>query len=196
MSNFWQLPAAAHVVRGIADDLVWGTNVVVTFPEHAPDGWFNALKISLRSMNLHPLKSIEANGDAPLLSLATQLNLQAVPGTLRIGNLCDMPEFHGLILYLRTDTVGQWPAWCRFLGEYEDACRRLDLAQRTLFVTALHGELACHAPAPANLLRVHPWQDRIDGLNIRLYAAELMADMSLPPWQRQLAVAILAELAL
>jgi hypothetical protein len=47
-----------------------------------------------------------------------------------------------------------------------------------------------------NLLRVYHWQECMDSLNIRLHAANLLNDRDLAPWQKQLAVAVLSELAI
>lgn len=67
------------------------------------------------------------------------------------------------------------------------------LAQRTVFLATLHGELGRYAPRQGNLLRVYHWGEWLDSLNIRLYAATLVAERDLPPWQKQLAVTVLAE---
>ncbi|MBM3877480.1 MAG: hypothetical protein FJ386_12275 [Verrucomicrobia bacterium] len=70
------------------------------------------------------------------------------------------------------------------------------MAERTLFITTITGTLADHAPRPANLLSVHDWSDRIDGLDIRLFSAGLLASAKSAHWQRSLTVSLLAELAL
>jgi hypothetical protein len=49
---------------------------------------------------------------------------------------------------------------------------------------------------PRNLLRLHSWSGRLDSLNARLHATSLLAGEALPAWQRQVFVAVLAELAL
>ena len=115
----------------------------------------------------------------------------------RVLDLCDNQGFRRRLIHVQRFTSTLWPAWSSFLVEYEDACRQLELPERTLFVVTLSGQLAINAPAPANLLRVHRWLDRMDGLNTRLHAADLLGASGIrTPWQRQLALATLAELAL
>jgi hypothetical protein len=196
MRRFWQLPAPSAFVRGATEDLRSGNNVILTFPSHAPEGWFGALRSEIRQLNLHRLEIVEVNGVPPLTSLANHLGIAVAPGRLRLPDLCERHEFHGRLLYFRGDSPETWTAWRQFLSEYEDSCRALDLARRTLFVTSLHEGLCGAAPPPANLLRIHHWNGWMDGLNTRLYAATLLTGEIMHPWQRQLSVAVLSELAL
>lgn len=196
MSLFWQLPEPARFLRAVVDDLRAGSNVVLAIPDHAPHGCIAALGTTLSTANLPPLQEIQPDGSLPVSTIHQLLTLGPCPPAATVLDLCDNGGFYRRLILLQAFPAGSWPAWSTFLIEYEDACRQLELPDRTLFVVTLSGELATKAPAPANLLRVHPWLDRMDGLNTRLHAANLLPASIQIPWQRQLAVATLAELAL
>lgn len=196
MTEFWPLPGPARFLRDVAEELRAGNNVVLGFPEHAPDGWLTALHVALSGLSLPRMEEIIPDGTPPLATLHAQLELGNCTTRASVTDICSIGGFQGRLLHVRQFTAENWPAWRAFLFDYEDACRHRTLAERTLFVATLLGHLAAHAPAPANLLRVHQWPGRVDGLNIRLYTATLLTDESMPPWQRQMAVAVLAELAL
>jgi len=197
MSPFWQLPEPARYLRAIVEDLRAGANVVLAIPDHTPDGCVTALGVALSTANLPALHEIQPNGSPPVATMHELLALGPCPHGATVIDLCDNQGFRRRLIHVQRFTSTLWPAWSNFLVEYEDACRQLELPERTLFVVTLLGQLAINAPAPANLLRVHRWLDRMDGLNTRLHAADLLGASSIRiPWQRQLAVATLAELAL
>ena len=197
MSLFWQLPEPARYLRAIIDDLRAGSNIVLTIPDHSPHGCAAALGTALSTIGLTPFQELQPNGSPPIATIHELLALGPCPPSPTVLDLCDNHGFRRRVIHVQSFTSGTWQAWSNFLIEYEDACRQLEVPDRTLFVVTLSGELAISAPTQANLLRIHPWLARMDGLNIRLHAADLLgASNILIPWQRQLAVATLAELAL
>ena len=197
MSPFWQLPEPARYLRAIVEDLRAGSNVVLAVPDHTPDGRVAALSAALSTANLPNVQEIQPNGSTPVAAIHELLTLGPCPPKATVMDLCDNEGFRRRLLHLQPFTSASWPTWSNFLLQYEDACRQLPLPDRTLFVVELCGELAANAPDQANLLRVHPWLARMDGLNTRLLAAEQLGAGNIQiPWQRQLAVATLAELAL
>jgi hypothetical protein len=197
MSLFWQLPEPARYLRAIIDDLRAGSNVVLALPDHTPDGCAAALGTALTMNSLPALVELQPNGSAPIATMHELLALGPCSPGATAFDLCDNHGFRRRVIHVQSFTPASWPPWSNFLIEYEDACRQLELPDRTLFVVTLCGELAVNVPTQLNLLRVHPWLARMDGLNIRLHAAELLGASNIQiPWQRQLAVATLAELAL
>lgn len=196
MTGFWQLPAPASFLRRISEDVREGNVVVVAIPDHTPDGWPAALRASLALPSLPRVEEFQPNGSTPMQALHEHLNLGPCSPHASVSDLCANGGFHARLIHLRQFNPATWSSWSAFLNEYEDACRQFDLSQRTLFIATIHGDLAARAPRPANLLRVHRWMDSVDGLNARLYAANLLSSSTLPHWQRQLAVATLSELAL
>lgn len=196
MNGFWQLPSPATFLRRISEDIREGNNVVVVIPHHAPEGLARALRASLSLLSVPRLEEIQPNGASPLAALHQELSLGPCSSYTSVVDLCASAGFHSRLIHVQQFTSATWPSWFRFLNEYEDACRHYELAHRTLFIATLQGELAVQAPPPANLLRVHRWLENVDTLNTRLYAANLLSGAPLPPWQRQLAVALLSELAL
>lgn len=196
MSVFWQLPEPANFVRNVVEDLRAGYNVVLAIPDHAPPGWAAALRTATSASGLPRLQGIQPDGSPPISDLHKALSLGACSARATVSDLCDEPGFRGRLLHVQQFTPDAWPAWSNFLLQYEDTCRHLELAERTLFIVTLSGDLAISAPAPANLLRVHRWLARMDGLNAQLHAANLLAGRTQSIWQRQLTVALLGELAL
>lgn len=197
MSPFWQLPEPGRYLRGIVEDLLAGSNVILAVPEHTPDGCLAALGAALSTASFPNLQEIQPNCSTPIATIHELLTLGPCPPGATVLDLCDNQAFRRRLINVQLFTSTTWPAWSNFLLEYEDACRQLELPDRTLFVVTLSGELALYAPAQANLLRVHPWVNRMDGLNTRLHAADFLGASSISiPWQRQLAMDTLAELAL
>lgn len=103
MTDFWQLPTPRRFVRGIAEDLRAGNNVIITFPSHIHEGWFVALRREIRDLNLQKLETIDANGAFPLTSLANHLGLNPRRAGLRLTELCDAHEFHGRLMLFSED---------------------------------------------------------------------------------------------
>jgi hypothetical protein len=196
MIDFWQLPEPARFIRTVVEDLRAGYNVVLAIPDHVPGGWATTFRAALFAASLPRLEGIQPDGSTPISAIYKALRLGPCSPRATVSGLCDQAGFRGRILHVQQFTPDAWQAWSNFLQDYEDACRHLELAERTLFIVTLAGELAISAPAPANLLRVHRWLDRMDGLNARLHAANLLAANTQTHWQRQLTVALLAELAL
>ena len=147
-------------------------------------------------MTLPKLQAIQPDSSRPISTIYKALLLGPCSSRATVSDLCDQAGFRNRLLHVEQFTPDAWKAWSDFLRDYEDVCRHLQLAERTLFVVTLTGELAISVPAPANLLRVHQWRDRMDGLNVRLHAANLLAANTQTHWQRQLTVSLLAELAL
>ena len=195
MIEFWQLPGSARFLRGVADDLRAGCNVVLTFSEHSIDGWFNALCAEL-SDSLPGPQALVPDGSPPIVALQNHLGLQNASPRMSLPELCRLHAFGGKLIFLDFRTPGEWMPWQKFLLDYEDACKQLSLTERTLFIAGLCGEVAPLAPGPANLLHLHHLMGQVDGLDIRIHAANLLSGTALPPWQRQLAVSLLVELAL
>ncbi|HMJ91128.1 MAG TPA: hypothetical protein VK530_14995 [Candidatus Acidoferrum sp.] len=195
MSEIWNLPGPLKFLRAVAEDLRSGVNVTMVFPDHAPDGWITHLRIMLLD-SLPRLDHVACDGKPPIQLLHHHLGLGEPSQRATVADLCNCKNFSGRLLYVSFTSSEPWKAWRSFLEQYEDACRHFSLSERTLFIASISGDLAEHAPKPANLLRVYDWTDRVDGLDVRLHAANLLSSVSLPAWQRNLAVSLLAELAL
>lgn len=195
MTEFWELPGPASFVRRLAEDLRAGSNVVVLLPEHSPEGWLPALRGALCD-TLPRLEQVDHDGRPPLTALHRHLGLHAASPHAHLSDLCENSAFRCRLLHVspRSDETSR--AWRQFLTSYEDACRVWPLAERTLFVTELVGLASQESPSPANLLRVHRWNACLDSLDIRLFVAGLCSNLATPIWQRNLAVTLLAELAL
>ena len=195
MIEFWQLPGSSRFLRGVADDLRGGCNVLVTFSEHSLDGWFNALCEEL-SDSLPGPQELIVDGSPPMVSVQNHIGLPTPSPQMSLPELCRLHAFGGKLIYLDFHTPEEWMPWQKFLLDYEDACKQLTLTERTLFIARLGGKVAPLAPEPANLLHLHQFQGQVDSLDIRIHAANLLSGTALPSWQHQLAVSLLVELAL
>ncbi len=195
MTEFWELPGPSTFLRALADDLRGGSNIAVIFPEHSPEGWLPALRVELCDSLPH-LEELSLDGKPPVSAIHRHLGLEPASPRAHISDLCGNPAFRGRLLYVATFSPEPCRAWRQFLASYEDVCRAWSLAERTLFIVGINGSLVEDMPTPANLLRVHHWNDCLDSLDIRLYAAGLLSAAGLSAWQRNLAVTLLGELAL
>jgi len=119
MTDFWQLPGPARFVQDVTEDLRAGQNVVLVFPEHAPDGWLPSLRNRLRMLNLPTLKEVQTNGRPPVNEILGHCGIEPPTRRLRPAELCSVSAFSGRFLYVRGDAVAAWPSWREFLVEYD-----------------------------------------------------------------------------
>lgn len=195
--SWWSLPGPSAFVDALAQDVRDGKNVVVCLPRHEPAGMIGALKASLHEWSWDRF-DVDPGDERPPVA---QLYDRYVPGPgepaeLRnAGTLVRESAFAGHLVWLDGVCAQGWPDWEAFLAEYAHACRPWDHFDLPLFCVALRGELALCPPASDTRLTVHRWYDAVDGLDMLLYAADLLRHRPLPPLQKRIAVAAIAQVA-
>lgn len=196
---WWQMPGPQSFVARLVAGLRDGKNLAVCLPAHFPDGLAAAARAALDDADWawHTL-DLSGDGAAPPLELlfshfapdADAGDLRNVPALLRI------PAFAGRLIWLDGVTHSTWPAWKKFIGDYQHACRAVSTFERTLFCVLLRGELALEPPAEDVCLARHCWRAASDSIDILLFTASLFADKQFTHLHRRVAVSLVAHLAL
>lgn len=202
MPDFWnRIPGPASFVRGIADHLRQGMNVVVLLPEGVETDFAEAIRkeiddtgFSWHSIDVDRLDS----GTPPIDHLFDRFLSDTPPDLLRNAHSLGQQEaFESRIICLRgPDSSAHWRPWKEFLVQYEVACRAQDVFERALFFVLLSGD-AVHDPPPEDtLLAHHRWRGRVDSFDMLLYAAGLLGERYFSTLEKHLSISLCAQLAL
>lgn len=157
----------------------------------APEGWFDSLRAALRERASVEVERLVTSSHLPLVQLSDCFT-GGVARDLR--SLLSSPFAGQCAAVLEVSAEG-WPAWRALLADLEQALRVTSLLARPrLLVSAGTAALSHPAPVQPGLVQ-HRWNAASAPLDMRLYAAVLFEDTGWPAWQRRLAAAIAAELA-
>jgi hypothetical protein len=198
-AEFWRLPGPRRFLLAVADDLRSGKSVVLCLPETCPEGLFSALRRLLAAEDHICWQTLSAGiGDerSPADQLFARFLPQAAPEALRSARqLARESGFQGKLIAVSGICKANWPRWRAFLSEYEDAARAVDLLDRNRFCVACQGAPALDPPVEGVCLEVHTWEDVVDELDIRLFAAEQSRESRQSALARALWVEIVTQLA-
>lgn len=169
--HIWSLPGPSSFVDNIEDSVRDGASVIARFPSEAPSGLERELKERLHSV--FQWNSIDASQtDSGPLTLV----LQAIcPGAIAfeassITKLALTDSFQGRLVWIEKIDSGMWPEWSRFLRAYSDACRNVDILNRTVFVVLLSGKsVTCEVPEEVALVRCD-FRGAVDTLDLFIFA--------------------------
>ena len=112
-----------------------------------------------------------------------------------ISDLCDDPDFRGLLVRLDNLNEGNWPAWRDFLGRYAQTSRSRHLLGRSLFLVPLS---SCDTlePPPTDVALTHSiWDNILDDVDLLLFASESLRQRSGDTLLRSLLANIVARVA-
>ena len=123
--------------------------------------------------------SVDASqaGSGPLTFLLQQL----CPGVSvfevsSITELVATDSFQGRLVWLEKIDLGMWPDWSRFLRAYSDACRNVDILNRTVFIVLLSGEpVTRKVPEEVALVRCD-FRGAVDTLDLFIFALRQVPD--------------------
>ena len=169
--DIWSLPGPSLFVDDIEDAVRDGASVIARFPSEAPSGLERELKERLHS--LFAWTSIDASqaGSGPLTFLLQQI----CPGVSvfearSITELAVTDSFQGRLVWIEKIDSGMWPDWSRFLRAYSDACRNVDILNRTVFIVLLSGEpVTGDVPEEVALVRCD-FRGAVDTLDLFIFA--------------------------
>ncbi|HEY9694174.1 MAG TPA: hypothetical protein V6D15_18375 [Oculatellaceae cyanobacterium] len=199
MTRFWwQLPGPSQFIEQVVQDFRDGKNVILCLPEHLPSGLSSAIKSELGDdWDWHNVSVEEASSVEPVHFLFDLFVGEISPNEFRNARtLAEHPSFAGKIVWLDDFTPALWPAWRRFLSDYEQPCRSISQLSRTLFCVPLVGELALDPPRDDVCLSHHRWQGVVSRLDILLFTASLFQDKRLPDLQKRVVISVVTNLAL
>jgi hypothetical protein len=196
---WWLLPGPAEFIRGVADELREGRNLVLLLPRHLPDGLADAVRAerfpggdgdSWRRLAPTP------EGPSPARQIAERF-LQSVPsGPVDASWLASQEHFAGKVVWLEELAEEIWLPWRDFLAAYAHASRSRSLLDRTVFVAELIGLVPSAAPVEDVALAVRRWSGAVELLDQLLYVTQLMRDRRMPPLQRDIYGGVISRLAL
>jgi hypothetical protein len=197
---WWQLPGPSKFINDVAQDLQDGKNVIVCIPEHYPDGLSFALRRALvnngddnwRSIDLPQTETLK-----PIDFLYDCFISDSAPIDLRTHEkLLNNRGFAGRIIWLNQSNKLNWPAWKRFMVEYEPTCRAFSPLERTVFCLMLAGPLALDPPNENVCLSVRKFRGYVSHIDTLIFANRIINNLNLDPIQRDMATFIISKLGL
>lgn len=189
--RLWDLPGARRFMDATCNSLRDGSSVVICFPSAVPEGFDDALLANLG--NALEVRRLTATM-SPLVDLSRQYARH--PSHVNsILDLCDDPDFRGLLVRLDNLNGSNWPAWRDFLGRYAQASRSRHLLGRSLFLVPL-ARCAVLEPPPTDVaLAHHTWDSILDDVDLLLFASERLRRRSGGTLLRSLLANIVARVA-
>ena len=189
--RLWDLPGARRFMDATCNSLRDGSSVVICFPSAVPEGFDDALLDNLG--NALEVRRLTATV-SPLEDLSRQYARH--PSHVNsISDLCDDPDFRGLLVRLDNLNEGNWPAWRDFLGRYAQTSRSRHLLGRSLFLVPL-ARCAAFEPPPTDVALTHrTWDSILDDVDLLLFASERLRQRSGDTLLRSLLANIVARVA-
>lgn len=189
--RLWDLPGAKRFMDATCNFLRDGSSVVICFPSAIPEGFDDGLLDNLG--NALEVRRLTATM-SPLVDLSRQYARH--PSHVNsISDLCDDPDFRGLLVRLDNLNESNWPAWRDFLGRYAQTSRSRHLLGRSLFLVPL-ARCAIFEPPPTDVALAHrTWDSILDDVDLLLFASERLRQRSGDTLLRSLLANIVARVA-
>ena len=189
--RLWDLPGARRFIDATCDSLRGGSSVVICFPGAVPEGFDDALFGTLG--NALEVRRLTATV-TPLEDLSRRYARH--PSHVNsVSDLCDDPDFRGLLVRLANVNEGNWPAWRDFLGRYAQTSRSRHLVGRSLFLVPL-APCAVLEPPPTDVALTYcTWDSILDDVDLLLFASERLRQRSGDTLLRSLLATIVARVA-
>ncbi len=169
--DFWNLPGPSSFVDDIEGTVRDGASVIARFPSEIPSGLERELRERLHS--LFEWTSVDASqaGSDPLAFLRQQI----CPGVsaFEVGGIAELAvtdSFQGRLVWIEKIDDRAWLKWSVTLKAYSDACRNVDLLNRTVFIVLLSGEAVTgEVPEEVALVRCD-FRGIVDTLDLFVFA--------------------------
>lgn len=200
--RWWELPGPGLYIERAAAELRGGKNVLLGLPANVPHGLLGAFRKHLAgdgggTRQLSVVDVQDCSDQSPVEALYRLFR----PGFTRSDRLSARTlagevDFQDRLIWLKGLTVESSRSWFGFLVEYSEACRDIDLLSRTLFCLEVVGPAADDAPGPGICLAGIPYQGVTSFLDIYIFSLLVFLEKKLSPLERQLAVAVSANLSL
>ena len=164
--NIWSLPGPSSFVDRIEESIRNVDNVFLRFPIGIPAGLERELRYRLYSV----FDWITIDGsysDDPVSSLREQICPEA--STFRAGSMAELAEhraFQGRLVWIGHMGREEWSRWSDAFVEYAEACRNIELIDRTVLVALLcRNAVGSEAPEAVALV-CHDFRNVLDPLDI------------------------------
>ncbi len=136
--DIWSLPGPSSFVDNIENAVRDGSNVIVRFPIDIPGGLKRELRERLHSLFIWNYIDASDSSLNPLAFLHQQISPDVSAFKISsIAELADNTSFQGRLIWVENIDNEMWPEWSTFLRAYSDACRNVDLMNRTVFIVLL-----------------------------------------------------------
>ena len=178
----------------VGDDLLGGRCVQLCLPAHLPDGLRQALRQRLGERDQWQWHLLEASADSPLVSLAAHCGRTGHPLPSSAAALVGLPGFAGRVFWVTGLDIGRYPAWRRFLREYEAVLRNVRPLDRSLLCLEFRGDESSSALPGDVCLSRRDWKCVVTDLDLLFYAERLVPGAR-DALARTLSVYLVAELA-
>ena len=136
--DIWSLPGPSSFVENIENSLRDGSNVIVKFPIDIPEGLEHELRKRLYSQFIWNHIDVSDSSLNPLAFLHQKISPDV--SALKISNIAELADntsFQGRLIWVENIDNEMWSEWSTFLRAYSDACRNVDLVNRTVFIVLL-----------------------------------------------------------
>ena len=195
--TIWSLPRPASFVDDIEYTIRDGSNIVVRFPCSVPVGLERELRERLQAV-CGAWTSIDAScaGADPVALLRERV----CPGVTALkvrgmADLADTASFQGRLLWIEKIGRSDWAQWAAALAAYADACRSVDLMNRTLFIVVLSGGVVAEdIPEEVALVR-RDFRNVVDTTELFMFALCKLPDSIERLEHRALVAHIVSQLA-
>lgn len=171
-AEFWQLPGPSGYVTKIHHDLADNHNVIAQLTSNIPEGLLYELQVAVEQSGLAWRRLYEpASTTTPASWLATQIGEKLKP-TATAADFYGLPSIEGATFVIddlpNDDVVLE--AWNQFLLQYTQTARAGNNMQSPRFLI-LWPPLNSKPISTDVRLKLYPWDDCLDSVDIHLYAA-------------------------
>jgi len=195
----WRLPGPAAFVDEIVDDVRQGVSVVLCLPEYAAPGLREAVGEKVRAREICKQATVDQAameaGIPPPQVLRQAIHGPSAEKGDGARELATDRSLRDWLIWVEGVGQSQWPAWKRFLEEFEAASRAASDCNGLRVVVVARGSLANSPPRAEVRLAVRKWQGVVEPLDMLLLVYWLMRDADASPLRRRLQISLIAELA-
>ena len=201
MNDLWRfLPGPRRFVENVVKNFKEGQNVLLCLPYYAPYGLKQAIRDDLQDLRMLEWSTLTLPDDPAItpISYLSHHFFEVPVGSkaISISSLSQNENFNGRLIWVEGVNKANWPQWRSFLADYEHICRNKQHWCQSLFCVVLEGELTEDPPFDELCLVTHELNGVINAIDTLIYATTLVSGMRCSVTQRQIAVAILANLSM
>lgn len=153
-ASWWGLPGPSRFVEAVAQSLNDGINVVLSLPRTLPEGLPAALRPHCDNYRSWSSLDVSRTDRSPEDELYERFAGQTTADAIRsVRGLAGDRRFQRRVLWIEGIDRACWPRWCDFLLRYQEACRSIEVTDRSLLCVGLTEDAP--VPVPEDLVLVH-----------------------------------------
>jgi hypothetical protein len=192
---WWSLPGPATYLDEVLDVLRQGRSVVLALPRHAPPGLEEAFAAAVSRDRVWRWTAVEPiEGESPLHS-AVRACWAGGEGPVGVSSLVQDPRMRNRVLWLDTFSDDRWACWQRWLGEFAHASQHQRPRERAVCACITVGIPPAASARSLPALGVVQWRGRLDGIDLRVWAAMLARGTERARFEHELRRELIAEIS-